>query len=147
MNLGTCSRCHQKAEMHEGKDGNAYCEDCLVRSKQDPLQRNATITSNSTPITTSSAPSDNRQKLLDYIISTASPDWIDTFLENYKKQLKDNLGWIPILEQTQNDRILLRLAIELGYGAEPSTPVDMETDKVIEFKKKPGRPRKIANNV
>lgn len=123
MIRGKCAGCLQMNELHEGVDGKGYCEDCLVTSKQDPLMagRGSNLPP---PIETSFQQErpveqpDKRHELLDFIITHAKDTWIDKFLDDYKQQLKDSYGWVKLIEGTNNDRVLLRMARELGYGRE-----------------------------
>jgi hypothetical protein len=123
--LGTCFNCRQRAEVHEGSDGLAYCEDCLVMLGKD--QETAKRITNLPPqdfpkdkITVRQEvhiPKPNsdskRNELIDWIVSNANSAWIDKFLQS----TKENYAWVSLIEQEPNERILLRYATELGYSA------------------------------
>ena len=72
--------------------------------------------------------SDRRQGLLDFIVTNASPAWIEKFVKQklieIERRLVNENKWIEELEQEPNERVLLRTASELGYSAVKSpTPV------------------------
>lgn len=115
--LGICSNCHQRSEVHEGSDGRAYCEDCLVmlgkdkesqisQNQQDKISIRQEVLVPKTPFQ-----ENKRNELIDWIVSHADNNWIDKFLQSTKQ----NYAWVSLIEQEQNERVLLRLAVELGY--------------------------------
>jgi hypothetical protein len=142
--LGTCSNCRQRAEVHEGTDGLAYCEDCLVMlgKNSETAQKLHSLSSASNPNVQSSQdrtivrqevilpkksnPDNRRDELIDYIVSNADSNWIDKFLLS----CKENYAWVSLIEQEPNERILLRYADELGYQTPKLIPEFQERQKV-----------------
>ena len=126
---GVCLRCKQSNELHEGKDGRWYCEDCLVRVKQEPERTEQPKPEQEAPQTPyigkEPAPDSKAKQYLDYIVTEANEAWIRAYLW---KSLGDNCKWVELLEKERNERVLLRMATELGYGAPPPSP---EKDKSI----------------
>ncbi len=128
--MGRCFGCGNKSEVHEGTDQRPYCEDCLVRLKKDPESqhlrdkdaeikakvRNEDLDVDPTKKVCTPEISSTASKYLDYIIRNANDRWLNKFLRDYVKRLKESYEWITILENTPNDLVLLRLAVELGYG-------------------------------
>ena len=118
--LGYCMCCkkdgiNNRCELHKGADGLGYCEDCL-RSGMDRLgEKDVDVT----PIKSYPVPQktiNRREEILDFIITTATSNWVEDFVNKYAEALKKNYSWIQILQNEPNDLVLLRLASELGYG-------------------------------
>lgn len=122
--LGNCSNCRQRAEVHEGTDGLAYCEDCLVmlgkdlesagKSRELPSNPNPHITGAKTTSPQADAPKNNNRcnELIDFIVSRADDEWVEKFL----RACRDDYSWVSLLELEKSERKLLRYATELGYG-------------------------------
>ena len=150
--LGICSNCRQRAEVHEGIDKLAYCEDCLVMLGKDSetAQKLRSLPSNQNPnvqpsqdrtivrqeviLPKKSVSESKRDELIDYIVSNADSNWIDKFLLS----CKENYAWVSLIEQEPNERILLRYANELGYDTGKQTRPD-------KFPSHIAKPDKIEN--
>lgn len=110
MNLGKCMRCRQRAELHRGADGRMYCEDCLVMGGKDrelQLRDSDSL---------GEVKGGRREELLGYIAGHASKEWVSKFIGKYAKTLRDNYGWVRLIETEADELVLLRIATEIGYG-------------------------------
>jgi len=112
MNLGMCSGCRNKSEVHRGNDGKNYCEDCLAKNAfLDPMSRHTEVEG-----AVIEPPKDRRNGYLEYIITHVTDEWIDKFLGEWMLEMKRSYGWVQELRKITDDMVLLRLAAELGYG-------------------------------
>lgn len=132
---GVCRGCRQRSELV----ASGMCEDCLNKSdiqKADPNRPTAPQTPpiEGQPLARQAIPdippqpvqSDIREKLLDYIISKADDKFIDKTVKRYAKGLKEGYGWINLIQQTPDDKILLRIATELGYHKDDSEKEELK---------------------
>lgn len=161
MKLGICKNCRQRAELHEDVDGSWVCEDDLLKnsSRKQVLDRAMKARPLSgveggefAPATRFPVPDNGqrmapqsqkprREVLLDYVVSHAKADWIEDFVTSHKERLRRDFGWVKLLEAEQNERILFRIATELGYAEEK--PKTKEARKVyVPIIRKRGMPRR-----
>ena len=112
MNLGICAGCKNKNELHEGADGKGYCEDCLAKNQAiDPRSSMNSQWKKDNPHFR-----DKKEDYLEYIITHASDEWIEKFLDEWKNEMRRSYAWVSELRKIDDSMKLLRLAAELGYG-------------------------------
>lgn len=123
MNLGKCSKCGNKSELHEGMDGRAYCEDCLARNPLiDPVHK---VNRGVEGGVFAEPTKDKRGVYIEWIATHATDDWIDRFLDEWRLEMKRSMGWVDELGRVDNEIKLLRMAAELGYGKK-ERPLDRD---------------------
>lgn len=128
MNLGSCQSCGNRNELHEDVDGKWVCEACKMSGtalgrKVQGAQESQQIQQEQTY-----RPS-QKVILLDFIVTHAEDKWIDNFIAQFLKRKYDALlqekRWIELLEEEKNERVLLRIASEMGFNKpvpKPPTP-------------------------
>lgn len=122
MILDNCRGCGNKSEII--KDG--LCENCLDKrtmaeqSQKPEVMPNSNPGSQTYPVVTPQTPprSDLTDKLLTFIIQNATDDFINNLVKRHAKNLKESYGWINLIQKVNDEKVLLRIATELGHGAE-----------------------------
>lgn len=128
--IGVCNNCSQRAELHEDHDGRWVCENCLMSPKSSGI-----------PTHTPSV-SSRKNEVIDFIVATASEEWIEIYaktkVEEYATQLQKPGAWIGLLEAEPNERMLLRMAAQLGYKVQVQVKKEVNPGM---GKGKKGKPR------
>ena len=110
MNLGICAKCKNKNELHEGLDGRGYCEDCLEVKQAMPSVEGKSWRAGNPHY------KDKKEDYLEFIITNATDEWIEKFLDEWKQEMRRSYAWVTELRNIDDSMKLLRLAAELGYG-------------------------------
>lgn len=111
MYLGICSKCHNKAEL---VDGNV-CESCSIKDIRTPTEGGG-FSEPSKWKENNPHYKDKKEDYLEWIITNATDEWIEKFLNEWKNEMRRSYAWVSELRKIDDAMKLLRMAAELGYG-------------------------------
>lgn len=125
MNLVLCNGCGNRFEdsaLRRDREQRLVCEECVAQAAAPKKPNAATKVTPPPPPASPSSPerpiyiveTERRVDLLDYIVTHADQNFIQNLV---RVRIVESAKWIEILESEPNERVLLRLATELGYGA------------------------------
>ncbi len=126
--IARCRSCHNTAELNQ----DAFCGDCATdfHTMVNPPVEGAQLDVVKVPGAPQPPKTDLKATLLDYIITNATPSFIEEIYQEKLKEHKRELRWIEWMEQEPNERKLMRIATELGYG-KPVKARKTRTDKGV----------------
>jgi len=125
--IGKCRGCGQRHELHTG----GYCETC-IREKElyietSPSKEGGSFSepsgdTNGRP----QASNPKRDGYLEYIVSNATDEFIDKYLDDWKADMRSSMGWVDELKKETEDLKLMRIAASLGMGKKVKQPTKEE---------------------
>ena len=121
--IGQCRGCRTRGELGTaGFCGNCAEDFIVVEGSEAPkgiyLPPEAAVPGRKEPI----GPNATKASLLDFIVMKATGEFIETVYKAKFEEFRQSQKWIEWLEQEPNERKLLRLATQLGYGKKPRKP-------------------------
>ena len=133
MNLVLCPGCGNRYEdsaLRRDGEKRLVCEECIENARTPKPNAAIKVTPPPPPASSSSPERPSRRdELLDFIVTTASDEFIKHFVV---MKVVESAKWVEILEAETNERVLLRLATELGYGRPETAYVPGAVVKVKE---------------
>lgn len=121
--IGQCRGCHTRGELN----GDGFCGGCAddfhaLSTPVEGADLNQAADRGTKQVLASTAAGSIRTGLLDYIVTKASQAFIDEVYTAKFEEFRQSQAWIEWLEQELNERKLLRLATQLGYGKKVRKP-------------------------
>ena len=116
-----CQNCNQYGDLKQDpNDQRMVCPACITPMGLEQHRPTGILPTEFQRVAVNT---ERRQKLLDFIATNATEAWITGFTQQRLAALRlrmlDHGQWIQEIEQEPNERVLLRMATQLGYREGP----------------------------